>query len=80
MGPLGGSGLLTLDGTPDEVQKNPLHQRDIATAKTPGKAVLNGKADMPTKSTPGNECREEGDQQLTNHNHHHTLAHRESIS
>ena len=80
MGPLGGSGLLTLDGTPYEVQKNPLHQRDIASTKTPGKAILDSEANMPTKSTPGNERRKEGDQQLTNHDHHHTLAHRESIS
>lgn len=75
-----GSGLLTLDGTPDEIQKDPLQQGDITPAKAPGKPVLNGKANVPTKSTPGNECREEGDQQLTNHDHHHTLTRRKSIS
>ncbi|KAH0358371.1 hypothetical protein KCU83_g495, partial [Aureobasidium melanogenum] len=54
------NGLLTLYSTPDEIQKDSLQQGNIASAEAPSEAVLHREADVPTKSTPGNEGREEG--------------------
>jgi hypothetical protein len=72
---LSGNSSLTLDGTPDEVQDDSLQQGDVTSTKAPGKPILHSKTNVPTKSTPGDQCREECDQKFSNHNHHQTLTH-----
>lgn len=70
---------LTLDRTPNEVQKDPLQQRNVTSTESPCVAVLYREANMPPKSTPRDQCGEESDQKFSDNNHHHTLTDRKSI-
>lgn len=51
-----------LNSTPDEVQKDALEKRDVASAQTPSISVLNREANVPTKTAPSDQGGEEANQ------------------
>jgi hypothetical protein len=52
---------LTLYGVPNEVQKDPLQQWDIASSHTPAIPILNSEANVPFQSNPSHQGREQSD-------------------
>jgi hypothetical protein len=68
------SSIPRLDSAPYEIQQTSLNQRNIRSTQPPLESILDGEANMPCKTTPGYNAREQVNNSSRNYDDGHRLG------